>query len=600
MSSVFQASGLLGDPTRDEYLTDFGKTTLSERYLFTGETYQDLFVRVAQTYADDSKHAHRLYDYMSRGWFMPATPILSNGGLKRGLPISCFLNTVEDSLESIGATWAENVWLAAKGGGIGTHWGGVREIGAPIQGAGKTSGIIPFIKVQDSQTLAVSQGSLRRGSAAVYLDIDHPEIEEFLKIRRMAKGGDSNRECLNVHQGVVLTDAFMQAVVDGTPFPLISRHDGSVVKEVSARELFSVILDMRIELGEPYVLFIDTVNRLTPAVYQLNNLSVRQSNLCSEIMLHTGPDYNGASRTAVCCLSSVNLEAFLEWKDDEQFIEDVMRMLDNVLQDFIDRSEGLPGFERARYSAQQERSVGLGVMGFHSFLQKNMIPFESVMAKVWNKKFFQHLRTQADVASVKLANERGPCPDAARVGINERFSHKLALAPTSSISIICKSVSPCVEPSVANVFTHKTLSGSFTVKNQCLKSLLAEKGMDEHDVWVSILSNEGSVQHLDFLTEEEKAVFKTAFEIDQRWIVDLAADRSELIDQGQSINIFILPNTQKSDLVKLHVRAWRGGVKSLYYVRSLASSRSEKISEALTSKPLEQDLSGPEECLACQ
>lgn len=598
MSPVNPASGLLGDSSRDEYLTDFGKATLSDRYLFTGETYQDLFVRVAQTYADDEHHAARLYDYMSKGWFMPATPILSNGGLERGLPISCFLNTVGDSLASISETWNENVWLAAKGGGIGTHWGGVRSISEKIKGAGQTSGIIPFIKVQDSMTLAVSQGSLRRGSAAVYLDIDHPEIEEYLRIRR-ATGGDVNRQCQNVHQGVVLTDKFMEAVASGSDFHLTSRLDGSVIKTVSARKLFADILEMRLETGEPYVLFIDTVNRSVPEVYAKNGLKVRQSNLCSEIMLHTGPDQFGKERTAVCCLSSANLEAFPEWSQDPMFVEDVMRMLDNVLQDFIDRSEGLPGFERARYSAMRERSVGLGAMGFHSFLQKNGIPFESVMAKVWNKKFFSHLRAQADAASVKLAQERGPCPDAADVGLMERFSHKLAIAPTSSISIICKSVSAGVEPIITNIYTHKTLSGSFTVKNRYLQELLVSKGLDDHETWVSILEQEGSVQHLDFLTQDEKDVFKTAFEIDQRWVIDHAADRSSDIDQGQSVNIFILPTIDKGELSKLHSRAWRGGVKSLYYVRSVSESRSEKISAGLaqTSTP---PVSSDDECLSCQ
>lgn len=589
-------SGLLGDPSRDTYLTDFGKATLSDRYLFTGETYQDLFVRVASAYADDPTHAQRIYDYMSRGWFMPATPILSNGGTDRGLPISCFLNSVPDSLDGIEATWSENVWLAARGGGIGTYWGEVREIGATVNGVGQSSGIIPFLKVMDSLTLAISQGSLRRGSAAVYLDIDHPEIEEFLKVRKL-DGGDINRKCINVHQGVVITDAFMEAAMRNEEFPLISRSDGRVVKKVHARELWNTILELRLETGEPYVLFIDTVNRALPDVYKKNGLRVRQSNLCSEIMLHTGEDPHGRERTAVCCLSSVNMETFEDWSQCEPFVDDIMRFLDNVLTDFIKRTDGVKGFENARYSAINERSVGLGVMGFHSFLQKNGIPFESVMAKVWNEKIFKHLKVGADRASYNLACERGPCLDAQRVGMLERFSLKLAVAPTSSISIICRGASPGVEPWIANVFTHKTLSGSFTVKNRYLEAELERLGRNTHETWVSILEHEGSVQHLDFLDDHTKEVFKTSFEIDQRWVIDHAASRAPFIDQGQSVNIFLLPNIDKKVLLQLHVRAWKAGVKSLYYCRSMAPNRAEKLSKKLDT----QKAVGPdEECLSCQ
>lgn len=595
-SYVQPTSGLLGDPARDDYLTDFGKATLTDRYLFTGETYQDLFVRVASAYADDPEHAQRLYDYMSHGWFMPATPILSNGGTDRGLPISCFLNAVPDSLDGIEATWSENVWLAAKGGGIGTYWGDVREIGDEVHGVGQTSGIIPFIKVQDSLTLAISQGSLRRGSAAVYLDIHHPEIEEFIKIRKPT--GDLNRKCLNIHQGVVITDEFMEAVVSGAKFDLIGPRHGNVVKTIDARELFAAILEMRLEFGEPYMLFIDTVNRALPEVYKLNNLSVRQSNLCSEIMLHTGPDNQGFDRTAVCCLSSVNVERYAEWVKVPSFIEDIMRFLDNVLQDFIDRTTGLHGFEKARYSAIQERSVGLGAMGWHSFLQKNMIPFESVMAKVWNEKIFSYLRAQADEASKTIASEKGSCPDAIRVGLLERFSHKLAIAPTSSISIICGGhPSPGVEPWFANIMTQKTLSGSFTVKNSHLEALLESKGINDGATWLSIIEHEGSVQHLEALDDHEKAVFKTFIEIDQRWVIDLASGRAKSIDQGQSVNIALPSDVNKNELLQIHVRGWRSGTKSLYYLRSLALSRAENLSTAATSG---HDVPVIEECLACQ
>lgn len=600
MSAV--ASGLLGDPSRDEYLTDFGKATLSDRYVFTGESYQDVFTRVANAYADDFHHAYRLYDYMSHGWFLPATPILSNGGTTRGLPISCFLNAVPDSLEGIRDTWNENVMLAARGGGIGTYWGGVRSIGEKIDGVGQTSGIIPFIKVQDSLTLAISQGSLRRGSAAVYLHISHPEIETFVKIRKPA--GDFNRQCLNIHHGVVISDAFMEAVLAGKKFPLVSPKDGSVIKTVDARTLFKDIMEMRLELGEPYIVFGDTVNASLSPVYRANGLSVKQSNLCSEIMLHTGEDQFGKTRTAVCCLASTNLTKFDEWGSHPTFIEDVMRFLDNVLQDFIDRTDGVPGFENARYSAIRERSVGLGAMGFHSFLQSQSIPYEGVMAKVWNEKIFKHLKTKCDDASRKLAEERGPCPDAADVGLQERFAHKMAIAPTSSISIICPgNPSPGVEPWVANIFTHKTLSGSFTVKNPHLDALLrrkvAELHPDDAEVavqasWASIIAHDGSVQQLDVLDDHEKAVYKTAFELDQSWVVDHGGDRAQYLDQGQSLNVFLPGNVDKTVLLQLHVRAWRKKNKALYYLRSKATSRAEKIVDVALPTP------SSEECLVCQ
>src|SRR5579863_9456665 len=407
------------DRSRDSLLTDFGRTTLEDRYLLAGESYQDMFARVATAFADDSEHAQRIYDYISRLWFMPSTPVLSNGGASRGLPISCFLNAVGDSLESIVGTWNQNVWLAANGGGIGTYWGGVRSIGEKVKGAGQTSGIIPFIRVMDSLTLAISQGSLRRGSAAVYLDIHHPEIEEFLEIRKPS--GDFNRKSLNLHHGLSVTDEFMEAVRDGAPFGLRSPKTGEVVKQVDARALWQKILDVRLQTGEPYLIFSDTVNRAMPQHQRELGLKVRQSNLCSEIMLHTGTDHLGKERTAVCCLSSVNAEYFLEWRDHPTFIEDVMRFLDNVLGDFIRRAP--PAMEAAIYSAVRERSVGMGLMGFHSFLQGLNVPFESALPKSWNMRLFKHLRREADKGSRKLAEERGACPDAGELGIMERFSH---------------------------------------------------------------------------------------------------------------------------------------------------------------------------------
>ncbi|MEC8164642.1 MAG: ribonucleoside-diphosphate reductase subunit alpha, partial [Pseudomonadota bacterium] len=553
------------DRRRDEFLTAFGKATLTDRYLMRDEDYQDLFARVAMHYADDSDHAQRIYDYMSQHWFMPSTPVLSNGGTSRGLPISCFLNEAGDSLEGIVGLWNENVWLAARGGGIGSYWGNLRSIGEQVGHNGKTSGVIPFIRVMDSLTLAISQGSLRRGSAAVYLPLSHPEIEEFVELRRPT-GGDPNRKALNLHHGVLVPDAFMRAVEADAEWALTSPKDGSVLRKISARSLWIRILTSRIETGEPYLINIDHVNKALPEHQKLGGLEVKTSNLCSEITLPTGLDRFGEDRTAVCCLSSLNLEKYPEWEKDEGFIEDIMRFLDNVLQDFIDNAPD--DFSRAKYSAMRERSVGLGVMGFHSFLQANRIPFEGAMAKVWNMRMFKHIRAGADAASRVLAEERGACPDAEDFGIMERFSNKLSVAPTASISIICGGASPGIEPAAANSFTHKTLSGSFNVRNPYLRALLAEKAKDTDEVWSSITTNEGSVQHLDFLTEDEKAVFRTAFEIDQRWIVEHAGDRSEYICQSQSINLFLPADIHKRDLHQLHLQAWKKGVKSLYYCRS--------------------------------
>ncbi len=564
------------DRSRDALLTDFGRATLSDRYLMPGEEFQDLFARVASQYGDDHAHAQRIYDYISRMWFMPATPILSNGGTERGLPISCFLNEATDSLDGIVALWNENVWLASKGGGIGSYWGNLRSIGERVGAVGKTSGVIPFIRVMDSLTLAISQGSLRRGSAAVYLPVTHPEIEEFVEMRRPT-GGDPNRKALNLHHGILVPDAFMRAVEADESWPLTSPKDGSVVRTVSARSLWIRILTARIETGEPYLIFSDHVNRARPEQHKLAGLEVKTSNLCSEITLPTGRDHHGKERSAVCCLASLNLETWFEWERHPTFIEDIMRFLDNVLQDFIDRAPA--GMERARYSAMRERSVGLGVMGFHSFLQSQMVPFESVVAKVWNRRMFKHIREQADVASRLLAEERGPCPDAGEWGIMERFSHKLSIAPTASISIICGSTSPGIEPTAANVFLQKTLSGSFTVRSHHLQRLLAAKGMDTEGVWSSITLNKGSVQHLDFLTEQEKAVFKTAFEIDQRWVVGHAGDRTPFICQSQSVNLFLPANVHKRDLHQIHMMAWKRGMKSLYYCRSLSIQRADSVSE---------------------
>ena len=513
------------DSSRDALLTEFGKATLTDRYLMPGETYQSLFARVASFYGDDEAHAQRLYDYISKLWFMPSTPILSNGGTTRGLPISCFLNEANDSLSDIVDLWNENVWLAARGGGIGSYWGNLRSIGEKVGQNGKTSGIVPFIRVMDSLTLAISQGSLRRGSAAVYLPVDHPEIEEFIEIRRPT-GGDPNRKALNLHHGILISDAFMRAVENDEDWALRSPKDNSVQASVKARDLWIRMLTARIETGEPYMIFRDTVNNQRPEHQKLLNLEIKTSNLCAEITLPTGQDHLGEDRTAVCCLSSVNVEKYEDWQDDPNFLPDVMRFLDNVLEDFIQRAPD--SMAKAKYAAMRERSVGLGVMGFHSYLQANMIPWESVMAKVWNNRIFSHIKEQVDHASRQMAEERGACPDAAECGMQERFSNKTAIAPTASISIICGGTSPGIEPIAGNSFTHKTLSGSFNVRNRHLAKLLDEKGRNDDDTWSSIVTSGGSVMHLDFFTDEEKAVFKTAFEIDQRWLIEFAGDRAPL------------------------------------------------------------------------
>lgn len=590
------------DHSRDALLTDFGKDTLNDRYLLPGETFQDLFVRVASAYADDAAHAQRLYDYISKLWFMPATPVLSNGGTGRGLPISCYLNSVDDSLGGIVDTWNENVWLASRGGGIGTYWGNVRGIGEPVGLNGKTSGIIPFVRVMDSLTLAISQGSLRRGSAACYLDISHPEIEEFLEIRKPS--GDFNRKALNLHHGVLVTDEFMEAVRDGSEFTLRSPKDQSERGKVDARALFQKLVETRLATGEPYIIFIDQVNRSMPKHHRDLGLKVSTSNLCSEITLPTGKDHLGADRTAVCCLSSLNLETWDEWNGDKVFIEDVMRFLDNVLTDYIDRAPD--EMARAKYSAMRERSVGLGVMGFHSFLQARSIPFEGAMAKSWNLRIFKHIAAQVNEASMMLANERGACPDAADRGVMERFSCKMAIAPTASISIIAGGTSACIEPIPANIYTHKTLSGSFSIRNPYLEKLLISKSKNSDAVWNTILERGGSVQHLDFLTPEEKAVYKTSFEIDQRWLLELAADRTPYIDQAQSLNLFIPADVDKWDLLMLHFRAWELGIKSLYYLRSKSVQRAGFAGgvEADNTPDLKEiqlaATTDYDECLACQ
>lgn len=584
------------DTARDALLTDFGKETLYDRYLLKGEEPQDLFSRVARAYGSDEPHAQRLYDYMSKLWFMPATPVLSNGGTDRGLPISCYLNSVPDTMRGIANVWNENVFLASRGGGIGTYWGGVRSIGEPVGKNGHTSGIIPFIKVMDSLTLAISQGSLRRGSAAVYVDIHHPEIEEFLEVRKPS--GDFNRKSLNIHHGVMIDDKFMQAVRDGAGYDLLSPKTGERTKTIDARSLWSLLLETRIATGEPYIVFSTTVNTSIPSHQRKLGLRVSTSNLCSEITLPTNEE-----RTAVCCLSSLNLETWNEWKDNDQFIHDVMEFLDNVLTDFIGRAP--TEMSKAVYSATRERSVGLGVMGFHAYLQSKGIAFESALAKAFNFTVFKHIKEKVNEADLRLAKERGPCPDAEQVGeLGRRFSNKTAIAPTASISIICGGTSAGIEPIPANIYTHKTLSGSFTVKNKYLDEFLTDtRPFDYNAIWDSILEHEGSVQHLEWMSDHAKSVFKTAFEIDQRWLVEFASDRQPYIDQAQSLNLYIPADVNKWDLHMLHYKGWEAGVKSFYYLRSKSLQRAgfaggvEKDNTILAPSI---EMTNYEECIACQ
>ncbi|HIF59480.1 MAG TPA: ribonucleoside-diphosphate reductase subunit alpha [Rhodospirillales bacterium] len=598
------------DNSQNKNLTDFGKAILKDRYLLPGESYQDLFARVASTYGDNDLHAQRIYGYMSNLWFMASTPVLSNGGAGRGLPISCFLNESNDSLDGIVDLWTENVWLASNGGGIGSYWGNLRSIGENVgPSGGKTSGVIPFIRVMDSLTLAISQGSLRRGSAAVYLPVNHPEIEEFIEMRRPT-GGDPNRKAPNLHHGVLISDAFMRAVENDEEWGLISPKDQSPVRKITARSLWIRLLTARVEVGEPYLIFSDTVNKAIPEHHKLAGLTVKTSNLCSEITLPTGIDHLGKERTAVCCLSSLNLEKYDEWKDNPIFIEDVMRFLDNVLQDFIDQAPD--SMEKSKYAAMRERSVGLGTMGFHSLLQAKMVPFESATAKAWNFKIFRTIQESVDAASKKIGLERGACPDAADYGMIDRFSNKTAIAPTASISIICGGTSPGIEPINGNSYMHKTLSGSFNVRNRHLSKLLKEKGYDNEETWSSITVNEGSVQHLDCLNQNEKDVFKTAYELDQRWIIELAADRTPYIDQAQSVNVFLPADIHKRDLHQIHFDAWKLGMKSLYYCRSKSIQRAEDVSTkeaGFVKMAIKQNYSLPisnqistdyDECLACQ
>lgn len=581
---------------KDFLLSEFGIKTLQDRYLIAGETSpQDAFARAARAFADDEAHAQRLYDYASNLWFMFSTPILSNGGTDRGLPISCFLNYVEDSREGITGHYTENAFLSSVGGGIGGCWNDVRSVGSKTSSGSESTGVIPFLKVVDAEMLAFSQGVTRRGSYAAYINMNHPEIEEFLDVRKPT-GGDINRKSTNLHHGVIIPDTFMALIEGATKhegfddsWALVDPHTKKVLKTVSAKTLWVKLIQNRIETGEPYIMFEDTVNAALPESQKALGLRVHHSNLCSEITLPTNDE-----RTAVCCLSSVNLEEYDSWRTCEEFIPDLVRMLDNVLTYFI-KNAG-PALQKAVFSAERERSIGLGAMGFHAYLQRNNIPFESALAKSRNMVMFKNIKKQAVAASRQLAEERGEAPDAQGTGM--RNCHLLAIAPNASSSIICGNTSPSIEPYRANAFVQKTKSGTSLLKNEYLEAVLQDLDMDNDEVWKSIIMNEGSVNHLEFLDRHTKDVFKTGVEIDQRWIIDLASDRQEYICQSQSLNVFFPANVSKFELHAIHMMAWKRKVKTLYYLRSEAYKRAEKISdEALRQMVIE---STEEVCLACQ
>ena len=582
---------------RDKYLSEFSHKTLQDRYLIEGETSpQDAFARAAKAFSDDDAHAQRLYDYVSKLWFMFSTPILSNGGTSRGLPISCFLNYVEDSRQGLTGHYTENAFLSSVGGGVGGYWSHVRSVGSKTSNGSESTGVIPFMKVVDAEMLAFSQGVTRRGSYAAYLDISHPEVEEFLDVRKPT-GGDVNRKSVNLHHGILVGDDFMGLIEGATreegfddSWDLIDPHTNQVTKTVSAKTLWVKLIQNRVETGEPYIMFKDTVQAALPQFQKDAGLNVHHSNLCSEITLPTSED-----RTAVCCLSSVNLEEFDEWKHDDNFIPDLIRMLDNVISYFIDNAP--MHLVRAVYSASRERSLGLGAMGFHAYLQRHNLPFESASAKGANMKMFQHIKWRAKDATKKLAEERGECPDG--VGYGVRNAHLLAVAPNASSSIICGNTSPSIEPYRANAFTQKTKSGSSLLKNEYLEHVLQELDQDTDDVWKSIITNNGSVQHLDFLDDWTKDVFKTAVEIDQKWIIDMASDRQMDICQSQSLNIFFPADVSKQELHAIHMMAWKRKVKTLYYLRSEAIKRAETVSDEVLRQYIFDSLD-EEGCVACE
>ena len=584
------------DLTRDALFDSLGLQRLKESYMKDDEqSPQERFAFVSEAFSSDPEHAQRLYEYSSKHWLSYSTPILSFGRSKRGLPISCFLNYMDDSAEGLVDNLSETNWLSMLGGGVGVHLG-IRN------SDDKSTGVMPHLKMYDASSLAYRQGRTRRGSYAAFLDVSHPDIIQFLEMRKPT--GDQNLRTLNLNHGVNITDKFMQVIercmkdTDANDdWELINPANNEVVEVISAKYLWQKMLDLRMQTGEPYFVFIDTANRALPEWLRDQGLKINGSNLCTEIFLPTGAD-----RTAVCCLSSLNLEYYDDWKNDDLFIPDVMEMLDNVLQYFIDNAPD--HIRRAIRSATAERSVGLGTLGFHAYLQKNNMAIDGVMAKLTNRDIFKHISKECKRADTLLFFKRGACPDAAWSGIDRRFSHHMAIAPNASSSLIMGNTSPSIEPYRANVFRQDTLSGAHIYRNRFLTKRLAELGMDDDDTWASIISNDGSVQHLD-VPEDVKEVFKTAMEIDQRWLVELAADRQEFIDQGQSVNLFFRPDTTIAYLHAVHFMAWKMGLKSLYYLRSDKVRKADKVGAQIKRQRIEETIdmtaiANGETCLACE
>ena len=583
--------GINIDTKRDELLSEQAKKLVEDYYCKDKETSpQQAYARAAVAYSyGDMDLAQRIYDYVSKGWFMYASPVLSNAPKPdekaKALPISCFLTYVPDSLEGLIDHSSELRWLSVKGGGVGGHWSDVRAV------SDKAPGPMPFLHTVDADMTAYRQGKTRKGSYAAYMNVDHPDIIEFLNMR--VPTGDVNRKNLNLHNAINITDAFMRAVERGETWDLIDPNDQTVRETMPARKLWEQILEVRYRTGEPYLNFIDTANRALPQTQKDLGLKIHGSNLCNEIHLATSED-----RTAVCCLSSVNVEKFEEWRGTTM-IRDLIRFLDNVLQFFIDNAGD--EISRARYSAQRERSLGLGAMGWHAFLHKKRIPFESESAQVWNNVVFQYIQKEAKEESLTMGKQRGEAPD--MEGTGRRNAHLLAIAPNANSSIIC-GTSPSIEPLKANAYTHRTRAGSHLVKNKYLEEVLEEKGKNTDKVWTDIITNGGSVQHLSFLTNDEKNVFKTAIEIDQMKIVDQAGTRQRFLCQGQSVNLFFSAGAERKYLHKVHFNAWQRGVKGLYYLRTETTQKAENVAEKVQRDALKdyqtQELQSQEECVACQ
>ena len=595
--------GIKIDLKKDKMFDELGLKRLKESYMREDEeSPQQRFAYVSSAFGTNKEHAQRLYEYSSNHWLSYSTPILSYGRSKRGLPISCFLNYVEDTAEGLVNNLSETNWLSMFGGGVG--------IGFGIRSADdKSTGVMPHLKIYDASSLAYRQGRTRRGSYAAYLDISHPDLIAFLEMRKPT--GDPNVRCMNMHHGINITDDFMQIIENcmidpeaNDDWELKDPHSGEVREVVSAKHLWQQILELRMHTGEPYIHFIDTSNRFLPQFLKDKGLKIHQSNLCSEIILPTNEE-----RTAVCCLSSLNLETYDEWKDNKLFLKDVAEMLDNVLQHFIDNAPDV--IQRARYSAALERSIGIGALGFHAYLQRNGIAFEGVMAKVANNKIFKTIREGLDEANQVLGRERGEAPDAR--GTGQRFSHLMAIAPNASSSIIMGNTSPSVEPYRANAYRQDTLSGSSLTKNKWLNRLIESKlssesgtiSTDEYnDIWSSIIANDGSVQHLDILDENEKAVFKTSMEIDQRWVIELAADRQVYIDQAQSLNLFFRPDAHIKYIHAIHFMAWKKGLKTLYYCRSEKIGKADKVSKKIERQVIKEldmiQVAQGNDCIACE